>query len=140
MSLRKKILKNKTFFNMVEKDYNGVKLLVPLEFAKADIVLLKKICNGCGPGGWKYDLVPDKIGTFEIKPACQPHDWMFGFGRKTKKCFKFCNLVFKYNLKQLNKQTKSFWRSYLLNPLIILLYVRGVSNKIALSYFFNTKL
>ena len=38
-----------------------------------------RITNGCGPGGWKFDLVPDTIWGLSIKDECNNHDvdWHF---------------------------------------------------------------
>lgn len=40
----------------------------------------RAICNGCGAGGWKFDIIPDNILGLKIKEACDAHDWMYHFG------------------------------------------------------------
>ncbi len=42
--------------------------------------------NGCGPSGWKNYVIPDVVGGFNFKPACNNHDrnystLEFGFDR-----------------------------------------------------------
>lgn len=41
---------------------------------------LAMIVNGCGPGGWKFDLVPDTIYGLSIRAICNVHDWMYYWG------------------------------------------------------------
>ena len=36
--------------------------------------------NGCGPSGWKGDLVPDTLGGIDISEACNIHDYMYYVG------------------------------------------------------------
>lgn len=40
----------------------------------------KVIVNGCGPGGWKFDLVPDTIWGLNVREACDIHDFMYYLG------------------------------------------------------------
>ena len=39
----------------------------------------KRITNGCGPSGWKIDIVPDTIYGLSIRDECNGHDvdWHF---------------------------------------------------------------
>ena len=39
----------------------------------------KRITNGCGPEGWKIDIVPDTIYGLSIREECNNHDidWHF---------------------------------------------------------------
>ena len=39
-----------------------------------------KISNGCGPGNWKLDLVPDKILGVDLTNACDKHDVCYYYG------------------------------------------------------------
>lgn len=41
---------------------------------------LATIVNGCGPEGWRVDLVPDSLLGLCITPECNLHDWMYGKG------------------------------------------------------------
>jgi len=36
--------------------------------------------NGCGPSGWKGDLVPDSLGGIDISEACCIHDYDYEMG------------------------------------------------------------
>jgi hypothetical protein len=42
---------------------------------------IKAIANGCGPGGWKIDIVPDKIWGCPVVEACNIHDLDYEEGR-----------------------------------------------------------
>jgi len=55
----------------------------PKSYINASKGLKKEVCNGCGPGGWKFDLIPDTIYGLSITEACNVHDWMYYEG-KTK--------------------------------------------------------
>ena len=36
--------------------------------------------GGCGPQGWKIDLVPDNLLGLDIRDCCRIHDAMYSFG------------------------------------------------------------
>ena len=36
--------------------------------------------NGCGPGGWRVDLIPDHLGDVDITDACNLHDYLYFLG------------------------------------------------------------
>ena len=72
-------------------------LFAPDSFVEAPDWQRKQVCNGCGPGGWKFDLVPDTIYGLDVSAACDIHDWMFTVG-ETNEDFDEANRVFKYNL------------------------------------------
>jgi len=38
---------------------------------------LALVVNGCGPAGWRVDLVPDSLLGLCITPECNVHDWMY---------------------------------------------------------------
>jgi len=40
--------------------------------------------NGCGPAGWKFDLVPDTIWGLCVTEACNIHDAMYYTGLDEK--------------------------------------------------------
>lgn len=42
--------------------------------------VVEKVVNGCGPGGWKVDLIPDTVLGLSIKEACNIHDWDYAEG------------------------------------------------------------
>jgi len=42
-----------------------------------------QVTNGCGPKGWKVDLVPDTIWGLSIKEECQIHDWEYAVAPPT---------------------------------------------------------
>ena len=36
--------------------------------------------NGCGPGGWRVDLIPDHLGDVDISAPCNQHDYLYFLG------------------------------------------------------------
>ena len=40
----------------------------------------KYLNGGCGPQGWKLDLVPDSLLGINIKECCRIHDAMYSLG------------------------------------------------------------
>jgi hypothetical protein len=43
--------------------------------------IIRAISNGCGPQGWKIDLIPDSVLGCNIEEACRIHDVQYGEGR-----------------------------------------------------------
>ena len=41
---------------------------------------IDKVVNGCGPGNWKLDFVPDKLRGNNFTEACNIHDWRYYLG------------------------------------------------------------
>lgn len=56
-------------------------LWTPPSFRKASTKEKLRVCNGCGPAGWKFDLIPDKVYGLSIAEACDIHDWMYHKGQ-----------------------------------------------------------
>lgn len=61
---------------------------------------LGKIANGCGPKGWRVDLVPDSLMGLCVTPECNLHDWMYSQGgddaaRKLADVTLYLNIAFK---------------------------------------------
>ena len=42
--------------------------------------VVAKVVNGCGPGGWKVDLVPDTILLLSVTESCNIHDFCYTEG------------------------------------------------------------
>lgn len=40
----------------------------------------KFLSGGCGPEGWKVDLVPDSLLGLDIRDCCRIHDGMYSLG------------------------------------------------------------
>jgi len=55
-------------------------LYAPADYLNASEAVRHQIVNGCGPGGWKIDLVPDTIWGLSIHAACDIHDWQYTLG------------------------------------------------------------
>ena len=41
---------------------------------------IRGMVNGCGPGSWKIDLIPDKIGNIDFTESCNIHDICYIYG------------------------------------------------------------
>lgn len=54
----------------------------PESYVRAIPEVRAALVNGCGPGGWKIDLVPDTIWGLDISEVCNIHDWMYVTGRR----------------------------------------------------------
>jgi len=54
-----------------------MELLAPESYRLADPAERALVCNGCGPGSWRLDMVPDSILGLDITEACNIHDWMY---------------------------------------------------------------
>lgn len=54
-----------------------MQLLAPASYHAADSAERAMVCNGCGPGSWRLDMVPDCILGLDITEACNIHDWMY---------------------------------------------------------------
>jgi len=66
----------------------------------------KSKVNGCGPAGWKYDLVPDTIYTISVREACNIHDYKYWSGKTwedkeaaDREFLRDMNLTFDYEAK-----------------------------------------
>ena len=89
------------------------KIYQPSSYKRASAKKKKSICNGCGPGGWKFDLVPDKIYGLVITPACNVHDWMYYEG-ETKDDKSRADTIFLENILLLinnaYSESNSWWK------------------------------
>lgn len=89
-------------------ELNGVRLLAPASFWMAAPGRRKNVCNGCGPGGWKWDIIPDTMYGLSIHDACDIHDWMYCHG-VTEKDKEIADHVFKENLYRIIDQKSVSW-------------------------------
>ncbi len=67
-------------YDLVPHQYNGAVIYVPRQYKRMPSRMKQEICNGCGPAGWKYDLVPDTVWGCKITGVCNPHDFMYHYG------------------------------------------------------------
>lgn len=58
----------------------SVTLYAPPSYARATVAVREQVVNGCGPGGWLGELVPERIWGLSIHAACDIHDWMYATG------------------------------------------------------------
>jgi len=59
-------------------------LYAPSSFTHATAALRAAVVNGCGPDGWKSDLIPDTIYGLDVTVACNIHDWMYYEGESNQ--------------------------------------------------------
>jgi len=55
-------------------------LIAPESYRLASQADRAAVVNGCGPGGWRVDLIPDHLCGLCITEPCNIHDWMYGEG------------------------------------------------------------
>lgn len=55
-------------------------LFAPAAYWAATPEIKATVMNGCGPGGWKVDLIPDSLLFLSIHEPCDIHDWMYSCG------------------------------------------------------------
>lgn len=88
---------------------SGVFLFDNYGYGNAPEAQRKAICNGCGPGGWKIDLVPDSLLGLSIQDSCQLHDWDYHNG-KTAADKDVADRTFRNNmLRQIEYGTAKNW-------------------------------
>lgn len=58
-----------------------VELYAPPDYWRLSPEQKKLFCNGCGPGSWKIDLVPDYPLGFPFTEPCNIHDYMYAVGK-----------------------------------------------------------
>ena len=52
-------------------------LVCPAAYLVLSDAEIKATTNGCGPRGWRIDLVPDSLGGLDISYICRLHDWQY---------------------------------------------------------------
>jgi len=77
--------------------YKGKTLTAPDSYWVMSIIRRNKISNGCGPKGWKGNLVPETMYGKNVSDACHIHDYMYHVG-KTIEDKKKADVTFYKNL------------------------------------------
>lgn len=59
-----------------------MELLAPEAYRAASRAEIEARTNGCGPQGWRGDIVADldSLAGLDISEPCRVHDWMYGIG------------------------------------------------------------
>lgn len=57
-----------------------IRLYAPPAYWLLSPEVRERLVNGCGPGGWKFDLIPDTVWGLSIREACDIHDYMYAMG------------------------------------------------------------
>ena len=83
-------------------------LYYPKEYLTTPPHILNNIINGCGPGGWLIDIVPDHIFFCNITEACYIHDFMYKVGT-TIEDKKRADRVFLNNMTRLILDKNYYW-------------------------------
>jgi hypothetical protein len=83
-------------------------LYAPSSYVNASEKVKALATNGCGPGGWKIDLIPDTIYGLDISSACNIHDWMYNAGSTLAEKDE-ADRVFLNNVLRLIEAGTSFW-------------------------------
>lgn len=83
-------------------------LFAPENYVWATPEIRAMVANGCGPGGWKIDLIPDTIWGLSITEACNIHDWMYTTG-ETLADKEEADRVFLNNILRLIDAADSIW-------------------------------
>jgi len=96
----------------------------------------ERMTNGCGPGGWKYDIVPDKIYGLSIKYDCNNHDIDWHFAKTWDEAV-LANILFKKAVHSRIKNGKWILRG--VRYVRFMWYYRAVNGKIAKKHFIKIK-
>ena len=99
---------------------------IPQSWIEASDQERKDIANGCGPQGWKYDLIPDTVWGLYIGDICNWHDFEYEFSEKIPAGKKKADDNFYHNLK-LRIWQKSNFLIWPFRRLRILWYYLAVS-------------
>ncbi|NVO00016.1 MAG: hypothetical protein HXX17_11875 [Geobacteraceae bacterium] len=83
-------------------------LFAPDNYVWATPEIRAMVTNGCGPGGWKVDLIPDTMYGLDVSEACNIHDWMYTTGA-TLADKDEADRVFLNNCLRLIDAADSFW-------------------------------
>jgi len=96
-----------------------------LGYDEAPEEIKKTTCNGCGAGGWKYDIIPDTLYGLDITEICNIHDWMYCHGL-TLEDKKIADDLFYLNLRHAIK--KGVWFLRYLRYMLAFEYYQAVSH------------
>lgn len=55
-------------------------LRAPQSYLDALPEVVAQVVNGCGPGGWKFDVIADNLLGLPIGEECDVHDWEYTVG------------------------------------------------------------
>lgn len=99
-----------------------MKLYAPESYVTASPEVRKAAVNGCGPGGWKVDLVSDSIWGLSIHDCCDIHDWMYTVGQTIADKDE-ADRVFLNNCMRLIESKKSNW------------FIKGLRMRAAKDYY-----
>jgi len=88
-------------------------LFCPHDYKTLSKEELNKITNGCGPQGWKFDFVPDKIWGLCINLPCRIHDYMYHIGKGIKDKEEADRVFLNNMIRLIEYKTKWKWLKWL---------------------------
>ena len=102
----------------VTKTKDNIELYCEYGYETIPEILLLKQVNGCGPGGWKFDLIPDTMYGLSVVEACNIHDWMYLHGQTLEDKDR-ADRVFKNNVIRLidSRTSKNWFSQNIIKPL-----------------------
>ena len=103
-------------------------LFAPAAYWAATPEIKATVMNGCGPGGWKVDLIPDSLLFLSIHEPCDIHDWMYVCGATIADKDE-ADRVFLNNCLRLIKAAGGWW------PLQMMRRNRAKAYYLAVKYF-----
>ncbi len=84
-----------------------VALTAPDAYWGLDTQEKKRICNGCGPSGAMFDLIPDTVFFLKIGEACNIHDFCYHIG-ETEEDRKKADDLFLDNISMIVRKITNF--------------------------------
>jgi len=99
-----------------------MKLFATAEYWSLSEVKRTIISNGCGPGGWKANFIPDHILYINIIEACNIHDYMYSVGA-SEYDREEADRVFMNNMMRIIEGTEQLW------------FMRRLRRRLALEYY-----
>lgn len=91
----------------------AVQLYAPESYVDASAAERAAVCNGCGPSGWKVDLVPDSLWGLSVAGACNIHDWMYHEGKTIEDKAGADRVMLNNMLRLVNGRTRWRWLRWL---------------------------
>lgn len=117
----------------ITDNFRGYKLKAIEEFWNMTPVEISKSSNGCGPSGWKFDIIPDEILGVDLSPACIIHDIEYLYG-ETKEDKDEADLNLLHNMNVINNACSRIFLMKWLRRRIIFDYYSAVADLGAVAF------
>jgi len=83
-------------------------IYAPEDWVTTPLEERKKMVNGCGPGGWLSELVPESMYGIDVTPACNVHDFMYLKGQTIQDKEEADRVFLNNMLRIINHESKCF--------------------------------